>query len=199
VQPQTNDVYSSRPYKVAFTVSVLLFLATLTAAVLVIIIANARDEGHVSQLETTLTAVFDRVSQTETALAATPTPAPPLVFGRFPFALGGGRLVYTAAETCEQQVLDGYVYDQQDNPTDAFRIAVWGDYLSPQILSTGAAVQQDDGQWMLQLNDPVNRRLWVQVMAAERYVSAPVEVVFSAGDCAQNRVQVLFVQIAPLE
>jgi hypothetical protein len=188
VQPENSDPYSSRPYKVAFTVAVLLFLATLTATALVIIIANARQESHEDRFDITLTALSDRMIQTETALAATPTPAPPLVFGHYPFTLGGGRLVYTAAETCEQQVLDGYVYDQQDNPTDAFRIAVWGDYLSPQFLSTGAAVEQAEGQWTLR-----------QVMAAERYVSAPVEVVFSAGDCAQNRVQILFVQIAPLD
>jgi hypothetical protein len=199
VQPETNDLYSSRPYKVAFTVAVLLFLATLTAAVLVIIIANARDEGRESELEITLTAVFERVSQTETALAATPTSAPPLVYGRFPFALRGGSLVYSPAETCDQQLLTGYVFDQQGDPTDTFRITVWGDYITPQFLATGAAVQQGEGQWNLRLTDTANRRLWVQIMAAERYISAPVEVVFSAGDCEHNRVEIVFEQIAPLE
>lgn len=197
VPSDNQDLYPNRPYKTAFTVAVLLFLATLTTATLVIIIANARDEN---QIELTLTSAFDRLSQTETALASTSTPAPRLVFGRFPFALGeSDSMVYSAAETCEQQRLIGRIFDQQGEPTDAFRIAVWGDYLPLEFLTTGAAVQQAKGQWLLRLNNITNRRLWVQVMAAERYVSAPVEIVFSAGDCEHNQVEIVFQQIAPLE
>ncbi len=45
----------------------------------------------------------------------------------------------------------------------------------------------------------LNRRVWVQITAANRILSAPVEIVFDASNCEQNRVEIVFEQIAPLE
>jgi hypothetical protein len=176
-----------------------LFLATLTAAVLLILLSNAREEDRELEFEITLSAVFDRLNQAGTAAAMTPTPAPPLVYGRYPFALRAGSPAYSAAETCDEYILAGSVFDQQGEPTDAFRIMVWGDYVGPQFALTGEVAHQPKGRWTLPLDGMVNRRLWVQLLAAEHYVSAPVEIVLDADNCDQNQVELTFEQTAPLE
>jgi hypothetical protein len=198
VQPQKHDITSSRPYQIALTVAVLLFLATLTAAILIILIANARRESRETQFDVTLTAVYSDVVQTENALLITPTPAPLPVYGQFPFVPDADGPVYSAAETCDQQILTGSVLDQQGDLTDAYRVDVWGDYLPRRVLSTGALAQQNEGRWTLPLTSTINRRLWVQLAAGDRYVSAPVEIVFGAENCDQNRVEIVFKQITPL-
>jgi hypothetical protein len=193
------DVHSSRRYKIALAGAVLLFMATLTLTIVVALIASARQQDREAELEMTLTAAFAGLNQTEMARAVSPTPAPILTYGRFPFALRDGSPAYQAAENCDQQILGGSVLDQDGEPTDAFQALIWGDFFTTQVVSTGEVAQQAKGEWRLELSGMVNRRLWAQLIAGGRYLSAPVEIVFGAGNCDQNRVDVTFSQVAPLE
>jgi hypothetical protein len=67
----------------------------------------------------------------------------------------------------------------------------------PQFALTGE-VAHNQGRWTLPLNGMVNRRLWVQLLAADHYVSAPVEIVLDVDNCDQNQVELIFEQTAPL-
>jgi hypothetical protein len=194
-----NDVFPSHRYRIALTIAIILFLITLTAAILIIIIASAREADRESTFEVTLTAAFNELRQMQTAIFDTPTPAPTLVFGQYPFALASDSPHYSAAAGCTGQVLVGRVLDQNGNPIDGFEVRVWGDYVIPaQTVQTGQLVGQNRGRWMLALENVANRRVWVQLTAANRYFSAPVEIVFAGGDCARAQAEVVFQQSAPL-
>jgi hypothetical protein len=197
-EPTTQDVFSSRPYKIALTVAVILFLMLLTGSILILILVNSREENRQSEFAITLTAVLHEVQVTQTAAAFTPTPAPPVTPGAYPFALEGNP-VYAAAPTCAGQTVGGEVLDLDGHPTDAFQVRVWGDYLAPQVLLTGEIERQPDGRWSLALDGMVNRRLWVQVTAGDRYLAAPVEIVLEGTRCDQNLVEMVFRQIGALE
>jgi hypothetical protein len=130
---------------------------------------------------------------------ASGTPAPHVEPGQFPFALDASSPLYAAAETCDQQVIAGRMLDQDGDPADAYQVLVWGDDVEPQILYTGELAGLPSGEWQIALAGMVNRRLWAQVSAAGRYLSAPVEIVLNAEDCERNRVELTFEQTGPLE
>jgi hypothetical protein len=199
-QSRTDLVASaSRPYRIALTGAALLFVALLTATILIILIANARQESLEEEVAITLTAAFASVSHTQTAVAITPTPAPLPVAGEYAFAALPDSPTYSAAATCDHQEIAGEARDASGQPLDGFGVRVWGDYLTPQWTLTGPAAQQPPGHWTLTLDGVVNRRVWAQLTLGERYLSAPVEIVFEAAGCDQNRADVIFAQIAPLE
>ena len=194
-----GDVFSNQRYRVALTVAIMLFLLTLTAAIVIIIIASAREADRENMFAVTLTAAFNELHATQTAAFNTPTPAPTLVYGEYPFGLAPDSPHYSASSACIGQVLMGSVLDQEGNPADGFDVQVWGDYaVPPQTLATGQLAGQDTGHWALTLEGVVNRRVWVQLTAADRYFSGPVEIVFADGDCSRNQVEVVFQQRAPL-
>jgi len=195
-QPPSGP-YSSRPYKIALTVAVVLFFATLTVTILVILIGNAREESRETEFGLTLTAVLSEISTAE-AIAST-TPAPPLELGHFPFTPGAGSPHFAAAETCEQQIVAGRILDEEGSPSDVFQVLLWGDDVESQTLFTGELAALPAGEWQLILSGMTNRRLWVQISAAGRYLSAPVEIVLDADDCERNRVEIVFEQTGPLE
>ncbi len=194
--------FANRPYQVALTVAVILFIVTLTISILVLIISREESQDREQAFDMTLTAIYADVSQTQAALAdrlRTPPDVPPPVYREYPFALAPDSPRYAAAATCSEQVIDGTVRDMDGQPTDALNITVWGDYLDAQTVPTGELAGQDAGRWRVTLSGPANRRVFVQLHAAGRYLSAPVELVFDATDCARNRATVDFVQIAPLQ
>lgn len=174
----------------------LLFLATLTVAILAILIARAREENRQAEFSLTLTAVFtERAQANAPGGTGTATPAPRVEAGRYPFALTTDP-VYSAAETCDHQIVTGSVVDQEGDPIDAFQVKVWGDYSPLVFLRIG---EVEPGWWGVRLDGMVNRRVWVQLVYENRYLSAPVEIVFAGEDCEQNRVEVDFKQIESLE
>lgn len=193
-----DDAFPSHRYRIALTIAIVLFLITLTAAILIIIIASAREADRESIFEITLTAAFNELHQMQTDVFDTPTPAPTLVYGQYPFGLAPDSPRYSAAPACTGQVLVGRVLDQDGNPVDGFDVQVWGDYTGPQTVQTGPLAGQGPGRWALILERVNNRRVWVQLTAAGRYLSAPVEIVFAGDDCTQDQVEVVFQQIAPL-
>jgi hypothetical protein len=196
---RSDDVFSNQRYRVALTIAIILFLLTLTAAIVIIIIASAREADRENMFEVTLTAAFNELHATQTAAFDTPTPAPTLVYGQYPFALAPDSPHYSASPACVGQVVTGRVLDEGGNPVDGFQVQVWGDYaVPPQTLPTGQLAGQDRGHWTLTLEGVVNRRVWVQLTAADRYFSGPLEIVFAGGDCTRNQVEVVFQQIAPL-
>jgi hypothetical protein len=195
VPQRSDDLTSNRIYRIALTSAVLLFLATLTMAVLAILIARAREEDRQAEFSSTLTAVFDNSQPTGTAKVGTATPAPPVTLGNFPFEMQGDP-VYSAAETCDQQDVTGTVLDQNGDPKDEFQVKVWGDYSPLVFLRIG---EVEPGWWGLRLDGMLNRRVWVQLVYESRYLSAPVEIVFAGDNCEQNRVEVDFRQIRLLE
>ena len=195
VQLKSNDLTSSRPYRIALTSAVLLFLATLTVAILAILIGRARDENRQAEFGLTLTAVFNDQQQTDTVTTGTPTPAPVVELGRYPFALNTDP-IYSAAETCDHQIVTGDVLDIAGNPIDEFQVKVWGDYSPLVFLRIG---EVEPGWWGLRLDGMINRRLWMQLVYENRYLSAPVEIVLAGDNCEENRVEVDLKQIEPLE
>jgi hypothetical protein len=193
-----DDVFPSHRYRIALTIAIILFLITLTSAILIIIIASAREADRESIFEVTLTAAFNELHQMQTDVFDTPTPAPTLVYGQYPFGLASDSPRYSAAPACTGQVLVGRVLNQDGNPVDGFEVRVWGDYMGPQTVQTGPLASQGMGRWTLILERVINRRVWVQLTAADRYLSAPVEIVFAGGDCTQDQAEVVFQQTAPL-
>jgi hypothetical protein len=193
VQPKSNDLTSNRTYQIVLTSAVLLFLATLTVAILAILIARAREENRQVEFGLTLTALFNDKHPTPTASTGTATPAPPVILGQYAYGLQSDP-VYSPAETCDHQIVTGTVLDQSRRPMDAFQVKVWGDYSPLVFLRIG---EVDPGWWGLRLNGMINRRLWVQLVDENRYLSAPVEVVFTGEDCERNRVEVDFRENLP--
>lgn len=194
--------FANRPYQVALMVAVLLFLVTLTISMMVLIISRDDQEDRQQAFDTTLTAVHAAMLQTQTALldrVHTPEDVPPPVYREYPFVLASGAPRYTAADSCNQQVLAGTIRDLAGQPVDALNVSVWGDHIATQTVLTGELTGQDPGRWRVTLDNAASRRVFVQLNAAGRYVSAPVELIFDATDCAHNRASVDFEQVAPLQ
>lgn len=189
----------SRPYKIALTIAVVLFLLTLTIAVLIIIIANARETDREAEIEITLTAAFAQINRMQTAAAPLPTGAPPIVRGEYAFVAVDDTPIYSAGTHCDTHVLTGQIVDEAGAPLDGLTIWLWGDFVDPQHVITGEGAQQPAGSWLVALQGGLNRRVWLQVMAGERHVSPPVEIVFDADDCTRNRAMVALQQVAPLD
>lgn len=197
--PTRDSFAPSHTYKVSLAAAVLLFFATLTIAVIAIIIANARERNREEEFDSTLTAVWQRIDATQTALAITPTPGPAVVYGEYAFTLAPESPAYGAGDTCDVQVVAGRVQDQQGQPIDGFSVLVWGDYTPAQTVQTGELTGEPRGYWALTLAPDVRRRVWVQLTGENRFFSAPVEIIFDNPGCDHNRVEIVFQQIAPLE
>jgi hypothetical protein len=187
----------ARLYQVGFTTAVMMFLITLTAVIVLIIIGNAQNTHREEEIQQTLTAAYAGVAATQRAGISTATPAPAVTYGTYAFAAADP--VYGAADTCDRQMLAGEVRDLENELVDGFTIAVWGDYTSPLSTGTGEVARAARGRWRLPLGGMVNRRVWVQLRADNHYVSAPVEVVLDGADCEHNRVEIVFVQTSPLD
>ncbi|MBI5958622.1 MAG: hypothetical protein HY866_07805 [Chloroflexi bacterium] len=198
-KPAQQNVFTSRPYKIALTATLVLLFITVTAAILIIILNSARSETRETEFDLTLTDVNHTIAQMQTAAAVTPTPAPRLTYGIYPFELASGSPKYSAALACDGVYLLGQVVDQEGEPVNGFSVRVWGDYLTPQTALTGEIARQDRGRWALPLVGKVNRRLWAQMWIADRFLSAPVEIVYDAQDCTHNRVEINFRQVLPLD
>jgi hypothetical protein len=189
----------SRTYRLWLTAAILLVLIMLTAVIVIIIIANARQEDQELAFSVTLTEVWTDVNATQTAFAVTLTPAPTVLPGMYAFALAPDGPVYAAAEECDTQRLTGQVLGLDGEPVDGFTVYIWGDYFPLTRVLTGPAAGQVSGRWVLPLVPANNRRLWVQLGTTNRYVSPPVEVVFTAAECDRGQVEVMFLQNTPLD
>jgi hypothetical protein len=201
-QPEKNttpDVFTSRPYKIALTAAIVLFLVALTATILIIILTSARRETRETEFDITLTAVNSEIVRMQTAAAVTATPAPVLTPNVYPIELAPGSPKVSAALACDGLYLIGQIRDQDDQPVDGFSVRVWGDYLPQQTALTGQVARQERGRWTLPLVGKINRRVWVQVWAADRFLSAPVEIVYDSANCTRNRVEITFRQTTPLD
>lgn len=194
-----EPIPSSRPYRIALTIAIILLLLTLTLGITILIIANARNQRQEDEFMQTMTGVFVDLNQTQTAAASTPAAAPPVVLGEYAFTPAADQPLYSAAETCDTQTITGQIQDRDGQPTDRFTILIWGDNTPMQSMPTGEIAGQESGRWSLILDGVVHRRLWVQLMAEERYFSAPIEVIFVEGDCERNHAEIIFEQVAPLE
>lgn len=191
---QSSASRISRPYRLMLGGTVLLLLATLTAVALLILLANAQEERQESDFTATLTALAPSMYFAQSDLVPSPEPGAMLVPGQFPFALGTESLSPAPGDSCAEQVVTGSILDNSGQPTDAFSVLVWGDFVSPRLLLTGEIAGLETGQWRLVVPGDINRRVWVQMTAAGRYLSAPVEIVFSAGDCDHSQVSLIFEQ-----
>lgn len=195
--PEQPD-HSAR-YRLWLSGTILLLLATLTVAIIVVIISSARNEDQQQHFDSTLTAVWQSANeQLETATQA-PTAAPVIEAGQFSLVPSEDSPSYTAAESCTVQVVTGQIRDLNGQPTDAFSIRIWGDYIRTFSLMTGELAGEAPGVWQLTLPENTSRRLWVQLEGGTRLLSPPVEVVFTANQCDQNQATVTFTQIAPLD
>lgn len=189
--PLQPPVSPSRAYRLMLSGVVLLLLAMLTVALLIILLANARERNQQADFAATLTAIATDLSFGQVNASLSAGDAPP-VAGQYAFALRGGAVTYRAGSTCEVQEMGGQIVGSDGQPTDAFALLVWGDYLAPRLLLTGEVAGYPPGLWGMTLPGDVHRRLWVQVTGAGRTLSAPVEVIFNAGDCARNAAEVTF-------
>lgn len=190
---------SSRPYRLMLAGTVLLFLGTLTAAVLIILLANAQEASQESDFAATLTALAPGMYFAQSDFAPSPEPGAALVSGQYPFAPGDDAPTFGPGDSCAEQVVTGSVLDSSGQPTDAFTVLAWGDYVAPRLLLTGEIAGHEVGQWQLAVPGGINRRVWVQVTGAGRYLSAPVEIVFSAEDCTRTLAAVVFAQRGALD
>jgi hypothetical protein len=191
-----STTFTSHRYRVWLTIAVLLFLITLTTVVVLIIIGNARAETREEEFENTLTAVWSDISATQTALVESATPAPVVIAGQFDFVPAAGSPAYSGLPICDRQVVAGRVSDQDGLPLDGFDLYVWGDFITPRIVATGPVTGHEPGQWTLTFSNMLNRRVWVQVVAGDRHLSMPVEVIFSREDCSRNRADIIFERTA---
>jgi len=190
-----NTVPTSRPYRVSLTITIVLLLLTVTAMIVLIIINNAQEDDREAALNLTITAVVDQMHITQTALIATPTSAPQVVLGQYLFALVADSPTYSAASDCNAQYLIGRILTENETPTDAYTVFVWGDYLPEQTVLTGEPSGQPEGQWRLELPDMLHRRVWVQLWAGDRYVSPPIEVIFNETDCTRNQAEIVLKRV----
>lgn len=196
-----DELLSNRPYKIAFTVAVVLLLVTLTSTIVLIIISSGNEQDRENEFEATLTAVYDDLRQTATGVVLavqTQNALPPLMQGQYPFEVLD-LLWLSTDDNCVDQMITGVIQDLDGDPTDAYQVHVWGDLIEPQFLITGEPAGQRTGRWAVILSGITHRRVWVQLVAGGRYYAAPVELVFDADDCTRNQVEVIFTQIAPLE
>jgi hypothetical protein len=201
VEDTTQDIFSSRPYKIALTVAIVLLLVTLTSSIVIILIADARQEDRETAFNQTLTAVYGEVGATQTSLAPL---AADEAGDAYAFALVGDGVTLTEGPGCAHQYVFGQVLSLDPATAggvavDAVSVRIWGDYMAAQTVSTGVDVGQEPGHWRLALEGTLNRRVWVQLGLDDRLVSAPVPVRFAAGDCDHTEAMLVFQQIAPLE
>ncbi|HMM27346.1 MAG TPA: hypothetical protein PKD46_03580 [Aggregatilineaceae bacterium] len=192
------DRLVTRTYKTSLTIAVLLLFTTLTGAVVLAIITSEREGEREESFAATLTAVFSAAQNTVAAHATPPTPAPTVQPGEYPFAAEPPGPRYSRAELPASQVVHGLVLDEAGEPVDRYSVTVWGDYTPARTLETGELVGLGPGRWALTLEGQVNRRVWVQLMAAGRYLSAPVEIVFEESNAERSAAEVVFHQIRPL-
>ena len=185
---------SSRAYRLMLGGTVLLFLGTLTAAVLIILLANAQEASQEADFAATLTALAPGMYFTQSDFAPSPEPGAALVSGQYPFTPGDDSPSFGPGDSCAEQVITGSVLDSSGQPTDAFSVLAWGDYVAPRLLVTGEIAGHKAGQWQLAVAGGTNRRVWVQLTGMGRYLSAPVEIVFSAEDCDRTLATVVFEQ-----
>ncbi len=182
-------------YQTWLTLTVMLALLTITLSAIVIILTNARERSLQEEFDLTLTAVWQSVQSAPATPAHTPTPLPPVVPGRYALATTIPAPAYSAAESCGIQVISGRILDSAGQPTDAYSLRIWGDYVRSRVVFTGEIAREAPGSWSLVLTDPINRRVWVQVIQEERTLSAPVEIVFAQDDCARNHAEVTFGEV----
>jgi len=196
-QPETRQT-PSQMYRLLLTGSILLFLATLTGVILVIILANAQERDQQRAFEVTLTAIAKNSFRGQVEFTTTPQRVLSITPGEFPFALREGSLVFSGDASCDEQTLVGQLVNDTGAPVDGFAVLVWGDYVAPSIRHTGEIAGQATGAWALTVAGDINRRMWVQVVAEGRYLSEPVEILFDGDDCTRNRANLVLAQTAPL-
>lgn len=183
----------SRAYRLALSGAVLLFLAVLTIALLIILLDNARERNQQEEFAATLTAIAADLAFEQVEIAAEAGDAP-LSAGQFAFVLRDEGVTYGAGDSCDVQQVGGQVMGADGQPTDAFAVLVWGDYLAPRLVLTGEIAGYPPGTWALTMPGGLHRRVWIQITGAGRMLSAPVEVIFSAGDCVHNAAEAIFRQ-----
>ena len=173
---------TSRPYKIALTVAVALVVATLTVAVLLIIIGSARQEDF----QATLTAVYTDYTSLQRSVG--------MDMSGFSLQLAEAPR-YSAADDCSAQIVEGEVQPPPDTPPDAYRVQVWGDGLDVQHVPVDA-----DGRWRATLFDVQGRRVWVQVVHQNGYyASAPVQLALAGESCTHNHATLRFTPRASTE
>ncbi len=194
----SDDIYTSRPYKIGLKVAVLLFLITLTAVIVILVIANARDERQEREFSSTLTAVWNDSAATQTAVADLTGSA---LSGPFalPFALVPGSLTLSAGETCASQTVSGQVLDRDGQPYPGLSVMIWGSALAPILVETAGDDAEQPGTWAFTLDGTTSRHVWVQLVDGEQPVSPPVAVVFEAGDCERNHAALTLRQAGPTD
>lgn len=193
-----SDRLVTRPYKTALAVAITLLFITLTAVIILLIITSAREDEREQEFSATLTAVQHSAQQTSGALETTATPAPEVIAGQYPFVLQASGPRYGAAPEPESQLVHGLILNDAGQPLDGISVIVWGDYTPLQALATGELAGQEAGRWALALEGQINRRIWVQLAAGGRYLSAPVEVVFEEMDNLRSAAELIFYQTGPL-
>ncbi len=191
--PPTN-----RTYRNALAIALVLFFVTLTGAIILMIITSARDDKREDDFNATVTAVVSSAQQTLAAQATPPTPAPAILSGEYTFAPDLPVPRYSPSDLPTRQIVRGQVLNEDGEPEDRFSVMVWGDYTPQQTLATGEIAELAPGHWAVSLEGQVNRRLWVQVVAGDRYLSAPVEIVFEEANAERSAAEVIFRQVRPL-
>ncbi len=181
---------------VALSAALLMMFLLFTGVIVLIIVGRAGDKKKDEEFTVTLTSIYADVNATDAARIVTPTNAPPITPGAYIFALDADP-AYSGTESCSAQIVTGQVLDSDGNPTDRYTVLIWGDFLPDTPITTGELSGEAEGKWTLVLNGMVNRRLWVQITAGNRYFSAPVEIVLDQTACDRNRVELTFRQIAP--
>lgn len=188
----------NRTYRRALAVALTMCFVTLTGAIILAIISSARESEREAQFNATVTAIVSAAEQTLVARETPPTTAPQIQPGVYPFEPDPSSPRYGRSELPTSQVVYGQVLDADGQPEDRFTVIVWGDYTPPQTVSVGEIAEQEAGHWALALEGRVNRRLWVQLSAGERYLSAPVEIVLSESNPARSAAEVIFRQVGTL-
>lgn len=190
---------SSRAYRLMLGGVVLLLLGMLTAAVLVILLANAQEASRESDFAATLTALAPGMYFVQSDFAPSPEPGAALVGGQYPFAPSDDSPSFRPGESCAEHLVTGSILDSSGQPTDALTVLAWGDYVAPRLLLTGETAGHETGHWQLAVAGGINRRVWVQLTRMGRYLSAPVEIIFSAEGCDRTLASVTFEQRVSLD
>lgn len=187
-----------RAYRNALAIALILFFFTLTGAIILAIITSARENEREDAFNATVTAVVYAAEQTLAARATPPTPAPAIRPGEYAFAVDPSSPRYERSDLPTSQVVHGQVLDVDGQPEDRFSIVLWGDYTPPQTIVTGEIAELEAGRWAVSLEGRVNRRVWVQLSAGDRYLSAPVEIVLEEANPERSAAEVIFRQVRPL-
>jgi len=188
----------NRAYRNALAIALVLFFVTLTGAIILAIITSARQTEREDAFSATVTAVVSSAEQTLAARDIPPTPAPAIQPGEYAFAVDPPGPRYGPSDLPTSQVVRGQVLDAEGQPEDRFSIVLWGDYTPQQTLATGEMAEMEAGHWAVSLEGQVNRRVWVQLTAGDRYLSAPIEIVFEEANPARSAADVTLRQVRPL-